>query len=184
MKVTLLAIAAIALAAPAAAKQWAVDHGASALEFSGTHAGKKFTGKFGRWRAAIAYDPASLATSRVVIAIDVRSARTGDAFYDATLPQAEWFDSSKHPRAQFASRRFRPLPNGQVAIDGTLTLKGRSLPVTARATINVGSMPAVAKGSAVIDRLSFDLGAKSDPTAAWVSRPITISFRLAARPAA
>ena len=183
MKLAFWALAVMTLTVSAAAKRWAVDHGASALEFSGTHAGRKFTGKFDRWRATLAYDPASLATSRVVIAIDVRSARTGDAFYDATLPQAEWFDSGKHPNAQFASRRFRPLPSGEVAIDGTLTLKGRSMPVTAIATINARSTPALAKGRAVIDRLAFDLGAKSDPTAAWVSRPIAISFNLSARPA-
>lgn len=44
--------------AMAAAPAWVVDPARSSLAFSGTHTGARFAGKFTRFKAAIAFDPA------------------------------------------------------------------------------------------------------------------------------
>ena len=57
-------IALLALAGTAQAKDWTVDP-SSTLGFAGNYQGEKFSGKFQKFDAKIALDPANLAAAKL-----------------------------------------------------------------------------------------------------------------------
>ncbi|TDP44849.1 YceI family protein [Zavarzinia compransoris] len=181
-----LVLAALALPAfvlPAAAATYAVDPAKSTVAFAGTHAGEAFTGAFGAWQAEIAFDPADLAGSSLKVSFDPASASTGNAMYDGTLPQADWFNVKEFPAATFTSTRIEAGADGAYVATGTLTIRDVAKEISFPFTLTpLGQAPVVAKASFTLDRLAFNLGAKSDPKAEWVSREITITLEVTASP--
>jgi len=177
-----LALAPIALVQPAIAAPaaWAVDQVSSGIGFSGTHAGNAFTGQFKRWKANIRFDPADLAHSQVVVAIDLASATTGDKFRDTTLREPEWFDSAKQPTATFVTRTIRAAGAGRYEADGVLTIKGKAVPVKLPFSLAIEGANAMMSGKATLDRTALDLGMKSDAKAAWVSKTIDLDVKVKA----
>jgi cytochrome b561 len=152
----------------------------SALIFRGQHAGQDFRGEFRIWQATVRFDPANLAGSSIAVTVNPASAVTGTADYDRTLPQAEWFNVRAFPQATFRSTRIRAVGGNRYAADGTLTLKGQSVPVTLGFQVDITGRTAVASGAAQLDRIALDMGRASDPNAEWVSRTIRIGFQLRA----
>lgn len=181
--VTLLAAFLMALApvtAQAQAAEWTLDRGASAIRFSGTHAGREFGGDFGQWTARIRFDPNNLATSRLIVVIDTASATTGDRVQETTLENKDWFDSGTHRFARFRSTSITALGGTRYAARGTLAIKGKATPVTLPFTVNINGDRARASGTLTLDRLALGLGTDADPRAQWVSRTIELTISVAA----
>ena len=185
----ILCAAAFALclaAAPALAADYVVDYKNSKIGFSGTHAGKAFSGTFGTWTATISFNPADLAASKIVATFDTASAATGDRMYDGTLPQADWFDAKTHPQATFVSTAIRAKEDGSgYSATGDLFLRGITKPVSFDFTLDgagENGTPVRARAQFALDRLDFDIGKKSDAKAEWVSREITLALDIAATP--
>ena len=154
----LIATLALALAAfGAQAKDWTVDPAKSTLGFSGTYQGEKFTGAFGKFEAAIKFDPADLAASKFEVTVDVTSAKTGNGDYDAQIKAPEFFDFAKFPKARFVTSAFREGDNGLVA-DGTLTIRDKSKPVQLKVTFKPAAAGATLDIETTLKRLDFDVG--------------------------
>jgi len=175
-----LALLLVAAPAPAAPPGWAVVPAKSRIGFSGVYAGNKFAGTIGKWNATIRFDPAALPASSVNVVIATASASTGDKFQDTTLAGAEWFDPGQFPRATFASSRITAAGPGRYVADGTLTIKGKATPVRLPFTLKMAGDTATISGSTTLDRIALGLGTKSDPTGAWVSKPIMLNVDLTA----
>src|SRR4051812_9433997 len=111
-------------AAQAAPAKWAVDAAGSRLSFASRFSGDAFTGAFKRFTADIAFDPAQLPASKIVVSVDMTSVSTGDSDRDETLPTGEWFDSKKFPRATFTSTAIKAAGPGRYTATGNLNLKG------------------------------------------------------------
>ncbi|RJF87957.1 YceI family protein [Oleomonas cavernae] len=174
---------ALAVAAPALAKTYSVDYSASTVAFAGTHASGPFTGKFGAWQAEIDFDPASLAPSRLKVSFDPASATTGNAMYDGTLPQADWFDVARFPAATFTSTAIAANADGSYTATGQLTIRDVTREISFPFTLSgLDKAPVKATATFPLDRLAFNLGAKSDPKAEWVGQQIQITIDLVASP--
>jgi polyisoprenoid-binding protein YceI len=159
MKTLAASVLALGLALPlaAGAADYAVDPAQSKLGFSGSYQGTGFDGSFGKWTAAINYDPANLAASKFDVTVDLASARTGDSDRDGALPGSDFFDVAKYPQAHFVTTGFRR--NGaQVIADGTLTLKGVSKPVSLAVTFAPQGGGAVLDVAGTLKRLDFGVG--------------------------
>ena len=176
--IALLLAASPALAAPPA---WNVVPAASSITFSGTHAGSAFSGKFGQWSAAIAFDPADLAHSSARVSIATATGKTGDGFRDAALEESEWFDPAKFPRATFTTTKISASGPGRYVADGVLTIKGKAVPVKLPFTLKIAGATATMNGTVVIDRLAFGMGATADATGAWVSKQIKLTIAVTAK---
>jgi polyisoprenoid-binding protein YceI len=114
MRPVFAAIVGISLFAsvPASAADWIVDGSNSRIGFSGTQTGTPFAERFERTNMTIAVDPAHPEASRIVAAIDLGSARTGDQQRDTALPTADWFDIAHAQTARFETIRIsRTGPN-------------------------------------------------------------------------
>jgi cytochrome b561 len=176
-----LPLALAASAAHAAPPAWQVDKGRSSIDFSGTQSGTAFKGRFGQWDAAIQFDPADLAHSSARVTIGMASAKTGDATQDATIPQGEWFDTARFPRATFTATKFSAAGKDRYVGQGTLTIKGKALPVSLPFSLTIQGGVATMKGQLKVDRIAYDIGAKTDATGAFVSRQIAIDIAVTAR---
>ncbi|MDR3509269.1 MAG: cytochrome b/b6 domain-containing protein [Caulobacteraceae bacterium] len=181
-------VAAAAKDQPAATKAppavWTIDPAASSIRFSGTYAGAPFDGVFSSWTGTIRFDPDNLEPSSAVITVKTASATDGNPVHDQTLPQGEWLDSADKPTATFKTSRFRHIAGDRYEARGTLTLKGKALPVALPFTLTLKGDRAKVTGEAMIDRAQADIGMSSDAAGAYVSKTIKITVSVTARRAA
>ncbi|MGH8114579.1 MAG: YceI family protein, partial [Rhodanobacteraceae bacterium] len=117
-RVGMFAVALIA--APALAQTWQVDPTHSTLAFTNTYQDVQYMGQFRRFTAAIDYDPADLAHAKFDVTVDIASLDTQNSERDHAALSADFFDTTKFPRAHFVTADFRNGPHGEVLADGTL----------------------------------------------------------------
>ncbi|MFN3972981.1 MAG: cytochrome b/b6 domain-containing protein [Gemmobacter sp.] len=135
----------------AGAGNWQVAEGR--LTFSLRQMGATVEGRFDRWTAEITFD-ADTGTGRVEVAIDVGSLTLGAVTEQAR--GAEFLDAARHPTAIFAAAIARD-GEGHVAA-GSLTLTGRTLPVTLPFTLEILGNTARMTGTTTLDRRDFGIG--------------------------
>ncbi|MGN6480409.1 YceI family protein [Luteibacter sp.] len=154
-----LSVLALALALPfaASAADYKVGPG-STLGFSGKFQGQQFDGSFGKFDAAISYDPANLATAKFDVTVDVATAKTGDSDRDKALPTADFFDASKFPKAHYVTSGFTKDAKGNVIANGMLTLHGVSRPVQLKVVFNPAAGGARLSVTGSLKRLDFGVG--------------------------
>src|SRR5471030_2503333 len=85
------------------AGNWHADPKSSTLGFSGIYQGDAFDGHFKTFDAAIAFDPAQLATSRFDVKITLASADTANSERDDSLRGADFFDTAHTPVATYTA---------------------------------------------------------------------------------
>ena len=184
LKSVLPIAAAAALCLPAtlqaAAPEWSVNGSESRLTFSGTNAGNAFEGHFDRWDSRIRFDPDDLAGSRIIIVVATGTATLGDRVQETTLRGGEWFDTGNHPTATFSSNSIEASGGNRYIANGTLSMKGRTVPISLPFTVTINGTRAQASGQLTLDRTQLGLGMQSDPRAEWVSRNIDLRFSLTA----
>lgn len=133
----------------------------SRLGFETSYDGEPIRGRFERFEARIAFDPADLANSRFDVVIDLASADTGNEERDEVLLGGDFFAVRTLAEARYEARRFRELPDSRFVAEGTLTLRGVSLPVELAFRWTEGKAP-VLEGTASVPRLAFGVGASRD----------------------
>ena len=175
--------AAAASTTPTPATAWTTVAASSSIEFTGTLAGGEFTGKFQRFVAAIAFDPANLAGSRFRVEIETGSADTADADRDVALAGDEFFAVSRWPKATYEASQFAAAGPGQYQARGKLTIRGiaRDVPVTFTFKSNADGRSAALSGRASVHRLDFGVGQGEWQDTKWLGDEVRIRFELALR---
>jgi cytochrome b561/polyisoprenoid-binding protein YceI len=153
---------------------WIIDP-ASEIAFAGEESGRPFRGRFTGWQADIRLEPKIVITATV----ETGSARIGDAMYEQTLTEDEWFDVDDHPTARYVAERVVPQLDGGMLLEGTLTIKGRPLPVPAL-RLTPGDDEIRIEGRFEVDRAAADLGMESDPLGEYVSKKIQVEVKVRA----
>lgn len=141
----------------ASAANLRADPKSSTLTFSSSYQGEAFSGRFGRFDANIAFDPANFATSRFDVTIMLASADTRNSERDDMLKGVDFFNAAKMPSAHYVATKFRSLGGGRYAADGALTLRGVTRPVTVAFAWTPGATPGLV-GDASVNRLDFGVG--------------------------
>ncbi len=169
------------LAQPALAASWTVDPAQSEIAFSGTSSGKAFKGAFVAWTASVDFDPDKPEAGKVSVSVDLASARTGDTTYDKTLPTRDWLDSGSSSKAEFVTTSIkRGEEPGRYVAEGSLALRGASVPVSLPFTLAINGDKAEMTGRAVLRRLDFAIGKTSDAAGSWVSLEIPVDVKVVA----
>lgn len=126
--------AAAALIAPAAAfatTNYEVDSAHTAVNFSIRHMMvTNVRGSFGGVTGTVNIDDKKPANSKIDVEIDVTSIYTGVKDRDDHLRSADFFDVEKFPKATFKSTKVTRAGKGKFKVEGKLTLKGVTKPVT------------------------------------------------------
>jgi polyisoprenoid-binding protein YceI len=181
---TLAALAGI-VASPAFATPeiYTIDGNHTFPRFSYVHFGfSRQLSRFNKTTGTVTLDAAAK-TASVDVTIDMTSVDTGVALFDEHIQAPELLDTAAHPTATFKSTRVHFKGDTPVAIDGLLTLKGITKPVTLAVTSFTAlphpmlKKPAIgANASTVIRRSDFN-AAKHVPR---VSDEVTLDIALEA----
>lgn len=152
-----------ALAAP---ETYAIDGSHTFPRFSYDHMGLSTQlSKFSRTSGTIVLDTAAR-TAQVDVVIDMKSVETGFAPFNGHIQGADFLDTARFPTATYKSTRVVFEGDKPSAIEGQLTIKGVTRPVTLKVTRFVSTThpmlkkPALgADATAVIRRSEFNAGA-------------------------
>ena len=127
------AAAVLSVASLAQAADYAIDPTHTFATFEIGHFGASVNrGRFDKKEGRISFDKAAQ-TGSVDVSFDVASVNTGTANFDKHLASAEILNAEKFPKARFVSTRFQFNGDQLRAVDGQLTLLGKTQPVTLKA---------------------------------------------------
>jgi polyisoprenoid-binding protein YceI len=87
-------------------------------------------GRFAEVEGTIVLDESSPDRSTVEVRIPAASIDTREAQRDGHLRSADFLDAARHPYVTFASRQVEPRGAGEFAVQGDLTIRGVTRPVT------------------------------------------------------
>lgn len=160
-------------ALPSAAGNWAVEGGT--LAFVVRQMGADVQGTLGGWTADIAYDETGR-TGRVRVTIPLSAMSLGAVTGQAAGP--EFFDSANHPEAAFAALISDRA--GQLVATGTLSLRGREVPVELPFDLTIAGDRATMEGAVTLDRRDFGMG-PSYPDETTVGFMVRVNVSLTAR---
>ena len=130
---SLAAALALAAATPALAANYAVDPGHTYVTFEIDHMGTSTNRvRFDKKEGTVEFDRAAK-TGKVDINLDMTSVNSGFAGFNKHLLSADIFDAEKFPKANFKSDKFVFDGDKVTEVQGQLTLKGKTAPVTFKA---------------------------------------------------
>ena len=179
-----LILAAVAAApALAAPETYVLDSSHSFPSFSYNHLGYSIQmSRFDKATGTVTLDKAAKAAA-VDIVIDAKSVNTGSTTFNEHIQGEDFLDTAKYPTATFKSTKVVFEGDKPVSIDGNLTLKGVTKPVTLKVT-SFHAMPhPMAKKDAIganattkVKRTDFNM-AKNVP---YVGDEVTIDIAIEA----
>jgi len=115
---------------------WAIDSSHTTLEFSVRHLGlSTVKGTFHRLSGEVDFDEEAPAKSLGKVEVDVASIDTRDERRDEHLRSADFFDAANFPTATFVTREIRHLHGDRFEVDGDLTIRGTTKPLTLEAEL-------------------------------------------------
>lgn len=152
---------AVSGAGKASASEWSVTPQASRIAFEATGSGYTTKGTFAQYRAEIEFDPDVPEQASVRVLLDMATAATGTPDTDQALRSADFFNPAKFPTAQFVARGAKQGGDGKYVLNGELTLKGVTKPLSLPFLIDIRSGTARVTAEAKINRLDFGVGPES-----------------------
>ena len=110
---------------------WNIDPAHSVAEFKVKHMMiANVKGHFSKITGALTRDESNVANSSVEVSIEAASIETRDESRDAHLKSPDFFDVEKHPFLNFKSHTVKRVHDGELAVDGDLTIHGVTRKVT------------------------------------------------------
>lgn len=123
-----------ATAVQTATTTWNIDPVHSVAEFKVKHMMiSNVKGQFTAVSGVLSLDENDIANSRIEASIDAASIDTRDEQRDAHLKSADFFDAEKYPKLSFQSGSITRTGDGELSIEGDLTIHGVTRKVVFRA---------------------------------------------------
>lgn len=151
----------------------------SELVFVSKQMGVSVEGRFKKFDAQLAFDPAKLDTSKINFTVDLASATLGAPESDAELPKPTWFNVPQFPKASFQSSSIKSLGAGKYDVAGKLSIKGISRDVTVPVVLTQNGATTVATGVVPLKRLAFKIGENEWADTSMVADDVQVKFKLA-----
>src|SRR5690554_5233797 len=123
----------LGLGGPLHATEYTIDtKGAHAsIQFRIKHLGYSWLyGRFNDFEGSFHYDADKPEASSVQVKIDVASVDSNHAERDKHLRDKDFLHTDKYPTATFKSTSFTPTGDGTAKLEGELTLRGVTKPIT------------------------------------------------------
>jgi len=160
-----LALASIAGSALAAPQTYAIDPTHTQPRFDYNHFGySNQMHSFDKTSGTIVYDKAAK-TGSVDVTIDAKSVNTGYPLFNEHIQDEDFFNTAKYPTITFKSTAVKFDGDKPVSVDGNLTIKGVTKPVTLTLTSFQAMPHPIMKKDAIganavtkIKRTEFNMG--------------------------
>lgn len=151
----------------------------SAITFSIKNLGVNVKGSFSGLQGAISFDPARPESGLFDVYIDAASVNTGNHKRDEHLRQEVFFDCKNYPHIKFVSTKVtHGRKAGTFFMEGTLTIKGISLPLSFPFTVIPTTGGYWLEGQFGTRRKPFTVGKTST-----ISDKLTVFLRVLAKKA-
>lgn len=112
---------------------WNFDPAHTVVEFSVKHMMfATVKGTFGQFEGKLVGDPEDLTGASVEFTVETGSIDTKEADRDKHLLSADFFDAENHPKITFKGDRFTKTGEDTYDLEGELTIRGVTKPVTAQ----------------------------------------------------
>jgi cytochrome b561 len=168
-------------AGSAGAQEWAVDKARSKITFEVDAGGQTVTGEFEQFQAEIHFDPDYPNMAEVSAAIDVNTVTTGQSQVDGALLGKDWFDAQTSPAAGFRAKSIKPAGgNGGYVLEGNLSIKGETAPISMPFTLKVKEGEATVRGTTTIKRNACGPGPSGPVSGMAIGNIVTVKLDLAA----
>jgi polyisoprenoid-binding protein YceI len=117
--------------------RYELDAASSTLVFTVDNFGfSKVIGTFSEVGGGFVFDSDDVEATSVLASIDVTSLDTSDAALDALLLSERFLDAARHPVITFQSEAVSQVDEHQFRIDGALSIRGVSRPVSLSVALN------------------------------------------------
>lgn len=152
----------------------------SQITFVSKQMGVPVEGKFTKFAAQVAFDPAKPEASKARIDVDLASIDAGSTDANKEVRGKSWFNTSNYPTATFVASSVKPLGGERYEVRGQLTMKGRTKDTVAVFNVKQNGKGASFEGSFPFKRSEFGIGegAWADPSI--VADDVQVHFRLLA----
>lgn len=151
----------------------------SEIAFVSKQMGVPVEGRFKRFDAQIAFDPAKPDTGKVAFTVDIASITLGSPESEAELPKATWFNTAKFPQATFQSSSIKALGGGKFEVTGKLGIKGNQRDVVVPMALAQTGATTTATGLFTIKRLAFKIGENEWADTSMVADDVQVKFKIA-----
>jgi polyisoprenoid-binding protein YceI len=148
------------------AYEWKLDMAHSAVMFEIKHIYSKVRGQFGEFSGDVFFNPDDPQKSKFKFTVEVKSINTFIGKRDNHLRSGDFFDASKYPQMIFKSSKVSPVGGNKYRLEGNMTVKDVTKPMTIEFQFLGQKDSPFKKGSVVggfetrftIDRLEFNVG--------------------------
>jgi polyisoprenoid-binding protein YceI len=155
-----------------------VDTKASVVTFFYKQMNVPLDGKFGKFSAQLAFDPAKLGKAQAKIDIDVASIDTGSAEANDEVMGKLWFNAKQYPSASFVSTGIKALGGNRYEATGALSIKGKTRNVATPVTFQPNGTGGIFEGTFAIKRLDYGIGEGEWADISTVADDVQIKFHL------
>jgi polyisoprenoid-binding protein YceI len=111
--------------------KWTLDKSHSSLRFSVTHmVVSEAEGAFKTWNGTMEHTKDDFSDAKIVFTADVNSISTDNENRDKHLKSDDFFNAEKYPEIKFVSTSFVPQGGNKYKLNGDLTIRDVTKPVT------------------------------------------------------
>lgn len=151
----------------------------SEISFVSKQMGVPVEGRFKKFDAQIAFDPAKPETGKIAFTVDIASITLGAPEPDAELPKVAWFNTAKFPQATFQSSAIKGLGGGKFEVSGKLAIKGNTRDAVIPVTLVQSGASTTASGVLTLKRLAYKIGENEWADTSMVADDVQVKFKLA-----
>lgn len=111
--------------------KWKLDKGHSNVRFTVTHmVVSEVDGAFKIYDGTLEHTKPDFSDAKVAFTVDVASVNTDNERRDGHLKSDDFFSAEKFPQMKFESTAWKPLGNNKYKVDGNLTIRDVTKPVS------------------------------------------------------
>lgn len=152
----------------------------STLAFAYKQMGVPSDGKFRKFTAAVAFDPAKLDAASARIDIDLAGIDAGSKEANDEVTGKQWFNVKDFPTARFVSSAIKPLGGNRYEVAGKLTIKDKTLTLNAPFTFKQEGATGIFDGSLTVKRLDYAIGTGAWADVGTLANEVQIVFHIVA----
>ena len=155
-----------------------IDNAKSSIDFTSKQMGVAVDGNFKKFEANVSLDPEKVDSAKGWISIDLASINTGSKEGNDEVQGKNWFSVKNFPNARFELKSIKSAGNGHLTLNGDLTIKGKTKPITTEATLKVNGNSAILDGKFIFKRLDFSIGEGQWGDVDVVANDVNIHYKL------
>lgn len=171
-----VAAAALMLAFPVTAQQKVIAD-KSTIRFITKQMNVPVEGRFRKFDATVAFDPARPEATKAEFEVDLGSIDLGSPEGETEARRKPWLNIEAFPKAKFVASSVKSLGGGKFEATGELSIKGTSQKVVAPFTLAEAAGMRTVEGQFTIRRLTFKIGEGAWSDTDTVADEVLVRFK-------